>query len=222
MARRGSPHAIGCLAMMSSHCTADRIGIICRAVLAAACVAFAVVAGLAQEASRPAPDRQSEQTQQQPGSDTATTRAFEPGFLDALGRWFSSSAAGVDAGLKGTRDTLSNLGGHAGEAAKGAADAATGAAKGAADVAIGAVGEVAKLSATRVVDGRERCAPAANGAPDCRRAAENICRANGFTTGRSLDIQSAQKCPARVWLSGRLPAEGECPAETVVTRAVCQ
>jgi hypothetical protein len=39
---------------------------------------------------------------------------------------------------------------------------------------------------------------------------------------RSLDTQSAQKCPARVWLSGRLPAENECPLETFVTRAVCQ
>jgi hypothetical protein len=78
------------------------------------------------------------------------------------------------------------------------------------------------LSSQHIVTGRERCAAAANGAPDCRSAADAACRAKGFASGKSLDTQSAQKCPARVWLSGRLPADGDCQLETFVTRSVCQ
>jgi hypothetical protein len=53
-------------------------------------------------------------------------------------------------------------------------------------------------------------------------AADAACRGKGFGSGRSLDTQSAQNCPPGVWLSGRLPATGDCPLETFVTRAICQ
>jgi len=190
---------------------------------AVACMLAFPTSAFAEEASPQLPERQAGQKATQDRSAAAAQpRAFEPGLLDALGRWFSNSAANVNAGLKGTQETLTDLGGRAGDAAKGAASAATGAAKDAAEAAVGAAGDVAKFSATRVVTGRERCERAANGAPDCLTAANNVCRTNGFTTGRSLDIQSAQKCPARLWLSGRLPADGECAVETFVTRAACQ
>jgi hypothetical protein len=49
-----------------------------------------------------------------------------------------------------------------------------------------------------------------------------LCRAKGFQGGRTLDIASGQRCPARVYLENRPPKEGECRQETFVTRAVCQ
>jgi hypothetical protein len=130
--------------------------------------------------------------------------AFQPGFLDALGRWMGDSKSKLDEQFKTTT-----------EAAKDAARDATGAAGEATGVILG-------LPGTRVVLGRERCPVAANGGADCAPAANTLCRSKGYGGGRGLDINSAQKCPSWMWLSGRQPVEGTCPTETFVTRAVCQ
>jgi hypothetical protein len=148
---------------------------------------------------------------------------YQPGFIDAFGRFIGESASKLNSQLKSTNETLGNLGSQTTSAAK---DAAQGAAQAAAQAALGtakeAAGVIIGLPSQHIVTGRERCAAAANGAPDCRSAADAACRAKGFAAGKSLDTQSAQKCPARVWLSGRLPADGDCQLETFVTRAVCQ
>ena len=141
-----------------------------------------------------------EPQQPPPASNPPAARADSPGFLDAFNRWLDESAANFKSGMKGTQDTLS-------DAAKGVRDATD---------------AIAKFPSARVVAGRELCQNAPNGSPDCRAAAETICLTKGFGSGKSLDTQSAQKCPARLWLSGRLPAEGECAVETHVVRAVCQ
>ena len=73
-----------------------------------------------------------------------------------------------------------------------------------------------------IVNGRARCEVAANGAPDCAAAAATVCRGKNFQTGKSVATQTEEKCSARVLLSGRSPAAGECKVETYVTRAVCQ
>ncbi len=150
----------------------------------------------------------------------------EPGMLESIGRWFQDSFNRLKSDVRDARGTLKDLGGRASSTAKEAADVAKGAAKGAAEAAKGAAKDaadtVARLPHARVVDGRERCTIAANGAPDCRAAAEAVCRSKGFGSGTSLDIQSAQKCPARIWFSGRSPESGECPVESFVTRAMCQ
>jgi hypothetical protein len=78
------------------------------------------------------------------------------------------------------------------------------------------------LPKTKIVSGRERCETAANGAPDCRGAVEALCRSKGLGGGNSLDVQSAEKCPARVWISGAQPAAGECRMESYVQRAFCR
>jgi hypothetical protein len=191
-----------------------------HAALGAVLLSLALAGPVPAQQAPAAAEAQPAAPQQAPPS--GETQPFAPGFLDALGRWFSQSAETVSSGLKGTQDTLTSLGSQAGDAAKGAAGAAKGAADAAAGAAVGAAADVARLPATRVVSGRERCELAPNGAPDCRTAASAVCRTGGFETGTSLDIQSARKCPARLWLSGRAPAEGECAVETFVTRAVCQ
>jgi hypothetical protein len=135
----------------------------------------------------------------------------KPGFIDVFGRFIGDSATKLNSQFKSTNETLGHLGSQTGDAAKGA----VGTAKDAAGTLMG-------LPNARIVTGRERCVIASNGVPDCRAAADAACRGNGFGSGRSLDTQSVQKCPARVWLSGRFPAEGDCPLETFLTRAVCQ
>jgi hypothetical protein len=149
----------------------------------------------------------------QPAPDNAATqtrpRTSEPNLLHALGRWFDESLANI--GLNDAQGPLGNMGARTGEAARDATDAA-----------IGAAEVVVRLPVTRVVAGRQRCDLAGNGAPDCQAAAAVVCRSKGFWSGRSVDIESAQKCPAQVWLSRRSPAPGECTLETYVTRAICQ
>ena len=72
------------------------------------------------------------------------------------------------------------------------------------------------------VKGRVACPPAANGAPDCKAAADKLCQGKGFKQGQSLDVDTARNCSARSLLSGRKPEESECRTDTYVTRAVCQ
>jgi hypothetical protein len=143
----------------------------------------------------------------------------KPGFIDVFGRFIGDSTTKLNSQLKSTNETLGHLGGQTSDAAK---DAVKDAAMGAVGTAKDAAGTLMGLPSARIVTGRERCVIAQNGVPDCRAAADAACRGKGFGSGRSLDTQSAQKCPARVWLSGRFPAEGDCQLETFVTRAVCQ
>jgi hypothetical protein len=73
-----------------------------------------------------------------------------------------------------------------------------------------------------VVTGRSSCPVSSNGAPDCESASEKMCKAKGYKSGKSLDIETAEKCSAKVYISGRTGAPGECRTENFVTRAVCQ
>jgi hypothetical protein len=111
-------------------------------------------------------------------------------------------------------------------AAKGAANAASSVAKGAADAAKGAadiaVDGVTRLPVAGVASGREQCAIAGNGAPDCQVAAEALCRARGFGTGASVDFVTAEKCQPPYRASGRDVPEGACTLEHFVTRALCK
>jgi hypothetical protein len=129
---------------------------------------------------------------------------YKPGFIEAFGRWLQEGRAKFDSQMKGAREKFGEFHNKAKENAK------------------EAVGAIAGLPNARAMNGHERCEVAPNGAPDCRNAANTICRGKGFQTGKILDSTSEEKCPARVFLSGRTPAAGECKTETFVTRAVCQ
>lgn len=72
----------------------------------------------------------------------------------------------------------------------------------------------------QIVRQRQRCAPAANGAPDCRRSAEAVCRAHGFSTGKSLEIQTEENCQVAALLGGLTP--GPCRDETYILSTMCQ
>ena len=131
-----------------------------------------------------------------------------PGFLDALGRFFGQSREVFDSQLKSTQDTIGTLGSQAKDAAGAAGQAA---------------GSVIALPGTRIVNGRQLCPVAANGAPDCQQGAVALCRDKGFQGGaRHLDIATSQRCPIKSWISGKGPKDADCRIENYVTRAVCQ
>jgi hypothetical protein len=148
--------------------------------------------------------------------------ANKPGFLHELGSWWNGSIAYLGAKLNDARGKFEDLSKTSKEAAKGAATATQEAMKNAVDVSKDAAGVVVRLPNTRLIEMRERCDKAPNGAPDCAAAAANGCRAKGFTGGTSLDVTTAVTCPTPAELARQKPQQIECPVETVVTRAVCQ
>jgi hypothetical protein len=133
-----------------------------------------------------------------------------PGFIDAFGHWIETSVSNWNSGLKGAADV-----------AKDAAGAASDAAKGAGNVVTDTAGAVARIPAARVIAERATCPVAPNGAPDCRAAAEGICRGHGFASGSSIDFQTAEKCPP-IALNRPDNEPPRCVIESYVTRALCQ
>ena len=134
------------------------------------------------------------------------------GFFDAVGKWWDQSAADFDANLKKMKSSID-------EANERNAKAVREATQGAATATKEATEALSKLSTTRIVEGKERCTLAPNGSPDCGPAAESICKAKGFKTGQSANVESARKCSARALLTRN---EQDCTNETIVTRAACQ
>ncbi|MBO0752820.1 MAG: hypothetical protein J2P53_11950 [Bradyrhizobiaceae bacterium] len=94
--------------------------------------------------------------------------------------------------------------------------------KDAADAARNAAESVTKLPTSGITEGHERCAIAANGAPDCQGAAARLCRTKGFAGGTSVDFVTVENCPPQYRTSRRHLPEGVCPMEHFVTRALCQ
>jgi hypothetical protein len=81
---------------------------------------------------------------------------------------------------------------------------------------------ISRLTKSPGVKGRVACPVAANGAPDCKAAADRLCQSNGFKEGKSLDVDTTRNCSAKALLSGRKPDESECRTDNYVTRALCQ
>jgi hypothetical protein len=109
------------------------------------------------------------------------TPADNPGFVGAFGNWMQQGMTSMSTGF----------------------DAMFGAAKGAADAAVDTAAGVTKLPVPGVAGGHEQCTLAGNGAPDCRVAAEALCRARGFATGTSVDFVTSEKCQPPYRSSGR-------------------
>lgn len=132
------------------------------------------------------------------------------GLFGNITHWFDEQVSWVGSGFKGARSGVENIGREAGVAAKSTVDTAKDAA-----------GAVGRLPGTRVVTGHEKCAIAPNGAPDCVVAANTMCKGKGFASGNSVDMTTAEVCPANVYLAGRNSGP-ECRSETFVSRALCQ
>ena len=159
--------------------------------------------------------------QPQPGPPQAQPDK-KPGAMEAFGKWFDDSAAGMRKGFDDMWKGSTAAGNTAGDVAKGTADVAGAMVKGTVDAAKGTAEALGKFGASRVITGRARCAIAPNGAPDCKVAAVTICKAAGYKDGDSVDYETAESCPVAAYANGRKPATGECPIEHTVTRAMCQ
>ncbi|MDH2352796.1 hypothetical protein QCM80_19350 [Bradyrhizobium sp. SSUT112] len=73
-----------------------------------------------------------------------------------------------------------------------------------------------------MVSGRTACPVSSNGAPDCKLAADKLCQSKGYTEGKSLNADSAEKCSAKVLIPGRQRKPDDCRTDTFVTSALCQ
>ncbi len=144
--------------------------------------------------------------------DRSDTRAAPEGrgLFGNITHWFDEQVSRVGSGFKGARSGVENISRDAGVAAKSTVDTAKDAA-----------GAVTRIPGARVVTGHEKCAIAPNGAPDCVIAANAMCKSKGFASGNSVDMTTAEVCPANVYLAGRNSGP-ECRSETFVSRALCQ
>jgi hypothetical protein len=149
---------------------------------------------------------------------TPPAPAEKHGFFDDLSRWWDGSVADFNAKLKEQQSKIDDFNKKSAEAAKDAASATQQTMKNAADA-------IVKSATTKVIEIQEPCAIAGNGAADCASAAVNACKGKGFSDGQPLDVRTAEKCNASLWLQGQgqqRSATAECPVETVVLRAACR
>ena len=154
-----------------------------------------------------------------PPPDAAAPQApAKSGFFDNLSHWWHDSVTDFNAKLKEQQSKIDDFNKKSAEAAKDAATATQQAMKNAADAMV-------KSATSKVIEIHEPCAVAGNGAADCASAAVNACKGKGFSDGQPLDVRTAEKCNASLWLQAQgqqRSAGAECPVETVVLRAACQ
>lgn len=182
---------------------------------AGAVVGLLALSAAIAAAQTPAPESARPATEAAPPQQPSD----QPGLIASFGNWVQQGVANMGAGF-GTM--MGAIRGGAGQAAKNAADAASMAAGTASSIARDTATTVTRLPATGIIGGRERCTLAPNGAPDCRVAAEALCRSKGYGGGTSVDFETAEKCPPPYRVSGRNTPEGVCTMEHFVTRALCQ
>ncbi len=131
------------------------------------------------------------------------------GFLNGLGDWWNNSIASFNAKMKEQQAKLEEFNKQQSDAAKDAQEAMKKAAG-------------AMFSTSKLIETQQLCPTAGNGAPDCATAATNVCKAKGFSAGQPIDIRTAERCKASLWVSGQNPMTADCPVETVLLRVACQ
>lgn len=207
---------------MRSARTEDRMRRRRAAILAGACACLLAASAAAQDApQQPIPLQPAPQQAAPPPAPQPPARQDKPGVFESIGRFFDQGAASFREHLQGAKRRMDDLGDEAAANSRNFNDKAAEVGKGAADATKGAVDAMTKLPAARVMTGRERCAVAPNGAPDCVAAAEQLCRKHGFGSGKSMDFTSAEECPAKVYLGGATTS-AECHTVTFISRAMCQ
>jgi hypothetical protein len=154
---------------------------------------------------------------QPPSAASNSSPAEKRGWFDDLARWWNEGVADFNAKLKEQQAKMDDFNKKSAEAAKDAATATQQTMKSAADA-------IVKSATSKVIEVHAPCAIAGNGAADCASAAANACKGKGFSDGQPLDVRTAEKCNASLWLQGQgqRSANAECPVETMVLRAACQ
>lgn len=168
---------------------------------------IAVGHALCQSAPPPAPPGAQQTAPDQPaaGPGEATPPASppahqeNPGLINEIGKMFDKLPAWKSPGA-----TIDDLNARARDAAKDGTDT------------------LSRLATPSMVTGRLACPVSANGAPDCKAAADKLCQSKGFKEGKSLTSDAAEACSAKVLIPGRTRKPGDCRTDTYVTRAFCQ
>lgn len=131
-------------------------------------------------------------------------REENPGLINEMGKLFDKLPS-ILPPLKSPGETIDELNAKARDAAKDAGDA---------------LSRLAKPAS--MVSGRVACPVSPNGAPDCKQAADTLCQGKGYKEGKSLNLDSAEKCSVKVLIPGRQRKPGDCRTDTFVTTALCQ
>ena len=174
-----------------------RGGVVLMAVLSIAL--GAATAAWPQQDQQPQPQVAPSQQAAPAAEPSPAPERSNPGLVEELGKLLKDSASGLRSTLPSPSEALDGLN----SSAKGATDS---------------LRRIAPMSGQSMATGRTLCPAAANGAPDCKVAAELLCKEKGYAAGNSVDVESTQKCSAKAYFSG----QGACRTENFVTRAVCQ
>lgn len=150
-----------------------------------------------QEQGTPPP--QSPQPAEPVPSSAAPAPRENPGLINEMGKLFDKI------GVKSPSETIEDINARAKSAAKDAGDA------------------FSRLTTTgSMVTGRVLCPATANGSSDCKAGADRLCQSKGFKEGKSLNMDSAQNCSAKVLIPGRARKPDDCHTDNYVTSALCQ
>ncbi len=160
--------------------------------------------GIQTPAQQAMPDRQAPPQGGPESAQDPKTREENPGLLNEMGKMFEKSMSILPT-LKSPGDAIDDLNARAKDAAKDAGES---------------LSRLAKPSS--MVTGRLKCPASANGAPDCKDAADKLCQSKGFKEGQSFTSDAAQACSAKVLIPGRARKPDDCRTDYYVTRALCQ
>jgi hypothetical protein len=141
---------------------------------------------------RPAP-AQGEPTSPPP------VRQDNPGLINEMGKMFEKSLSILPT-LKSPGETIDDLNTRAKDAGE----------------------TLSRLATPSMVTGRMKCMVSANGAPDCKGAADKLCQTREFKGGKSLTTDAAEACSAKILIPGRARKPDDCRTDHYVTRALCQ
>ncbi|MEI9925024.1 MAG: hypothetical protein WDN50_17160 [Bradyrhizobium sp.] len=151
----------------------------------------------------PPPPSAAVQTPAQPGDPASPSPPpalpENPGLINEMGKIFDKSLSILPT-LKSPSETIDDLNARA----KGATET------------------LSRMTTSSMVTGRVKCPASANGAPDCKAAADQLCVGKKFKEGKSLTIDSVEACSAKVLIPGRTRKPDDCRTDNYVTRALCQ
>jgi hypothetical protein len=152
--------------------------------------------GLQSPAQQPVPP----QAAPQPIEPQPAAPAENPGLINEIGKLFEKSKSLLPT-IKSPGETIDDLNARAKDAGE-------------------SLSNLAKPST--MVSGRAACPVSANGAPDCKLAADQLCQSKGYKEGKSLNMDSAEHCSPKVFIPGRARKPDDCRTDNFVTRAMCQ
>jgi hypothetical protein len=147
--------------------------------------------------------RQAAPQQETPPPAAQPPASENPGLLNEMGKALEKSLSVLPT-LKSPGETIDDLNAKAKDAAKDAGES------------------LSRLNPSSLVTGRIKCQASANGAPDCKAAADKLCQSKGFKDGKSLATDSVEACSAKVLIPGRTRKPDDCHNDNFVTRALCQ